>query len=493
MVEALQKIKNVIERSAVKPYFVFAVCFAAFIFHCLAWDLVGILSFAVIGGLFFVWLDDVRPAFTLVFTAVFIVSTQNSFGYGDRSDYYLTAPVLPLIIAAFIYVVSCMAVRCVKRKYNFLTAKSFMPILILSVSMILSGVGNVNENKFFESVLYALTAVFSYLGIYLLFSGVIDSTDWIFEYFSTLFTAICILIAAEICFVYILNVLPPFEFLPDNWKACMTGGDFVGWKERIITGWGVSNIAGELVIMLLPFIFYKMLKTKKIVVYELIALFTFMAAVLTLSRNAVLFGVILLVALSIFALKKLNGFQRKTFIKTMCAFFAVVFVALIMLAVVSSFVDIFKNFFDLLTLFSLNGRSTLWETAIEYFKQSPIFGGGYAKVLYGGTSTTVFYQVLFHNFVFQAVGSGGIVGISALVVFMARLIKVFFFNKYENKFFTVCFVLAFAGMSCFDIIYFVPYSVMFLIAVIVIAEKTSMLGHSEEKIRGGNILDKRLG
>lgn len=141
---------------------------------------------------------------------------------------------------------------------------------------------------------------------------------------------------------------------------------------------------------------------------------------------------------------------------------------------------IFKRFIDLITQkreFS-TGREKLWAVAARYFGENPIFGGGFAKAFYdeaiafehaGGGN---FFQTLFHNFIFQAAGSGGIVGLITLGYFAYRCVRVFCLGKYENKLYLVCFALAFAGMACFDIIYFIPHSAAFFVFALVIAEKS---------------------
>ena len=476
-------IKNKTEYFATKPAFVFIVCTVAFVFHAFAFDLAGIMTFAIAGGLCYIIFDDVRPALTFSFTAVFIVSTQNSPGYGNWSDYYFKPQILtPLIVsAAFLFL--CMTVRCILRRKNFLTAKSLIPVAVFSFSMLLSGIGNVSENHYAESVLYALYAVLTYLGLYILFSGAVDRGEGLFDYAATLFSGICLLIAMEIFYVYILNSFQPFGFLPENWKQCMRGGVFTaGWKGLLITGWGVSNVAGEMTVMLLPFVFYKLLKTKEVAVYELIALLSMLAGVLSLSRNAVLFGGILFVGFMIYAFIKTD--KKLVFGITFAAFIAAAVVVGIILAKNSSFFAIFKRFIDLITQkreFS-TGREKLWAVAARYFGENPIFGGGFAKAFYddaiafehaGGGN---FFQTLFHNFIFQAAGSGGIVGLITLGYFAYRCVRVFCLGKYENKLYLVCFALAFAGMACFDIIYFIPHSAAFFVFALVIAEKSISKG-----------------
>ena len=471
-------VKNKIEYFATKPAFVFIVCLVAFVFHAFAFDLAGIMLFAIAGGLCYILLGDVRPALTLTFTVVFIVSTQNSPGYGNWSDYYFKPQILtPLIISAA-FLVLCMVIRCIIRRKNFLTAKSLIPIAVFSLSMLLSGIGNTSENHYTESVIYALYAVLTYLGLYVLFSGAVDGFEGLFDYAATLFSGICILIAAEIFYVYILNSFQPFEWLPENWRRCMRGGVFTsGWKGLLITGWGVSNVAGEMTVMLLPFVFYKLLKTKKIIVYELIAMLSMLAGVLSLSRNAVLFGGILFVGFMIYSFVKID--KKLVFGITFLSFIAAAVAVGVILAKNSSFFAIFKRFIDLITNkreFS-TGRETLWAVAAKYFRESPIFGGGFAKAFYDETVAFEhagggnFYQTLFHNFLFQAAGSSGIVGLIALGYFAYRCVKVFCLAKYENKLYLVCFALAFIGMACFDIIYFIPHSAAFFVFALAVAEK----------------------
>lgn len=479
-------IKNKIEYFATKPVFVFIVCLVAFIFHALAFDLAGIMLFAIAGGICYVVLRDVRPALTLTFTAVFIVSTQNSPGYGNWSDYYFKPQILtPLIISAA-FLVLCMVIRCIIKRKNFLTAKSLIPVAVFSLSMLLSGIGNVSENHYAESLLYAFYAVLTYLGLYVLFSGAVDGFEGLFDYVATLFSGICLLIAAEIFYVYILNSFQPFGFLPENWRHCMRGGVFTaGWKGLLVTGWGVSNVAGEMTVMLLPFVFYKLLKTKKIVVYELIAMLSMLAGVLSLSRNAVLFGGILFVGFAIYSFIKTD--KKLVFGITFLSFVAATVVIGVILAKNSSFFEIFKRFIDLITNrrdFS-TGREKLWAVAAKYFRESPIFGGGFAKAFYdeavafehaGGGN---FYQTLFHNFLFQAAGSSGLAGLIALGYFVYRCVKVFCLSKYENKLYLVCFALAFTGMACFDIIYFIPYSAAFFVFALAVAEKSVTIGNNK--------------
>ncbi len=485
MKDTILQMKKKFEDFVKKPYYIYVVCLAALFFHVFALDRVGIMLFAVLGGLFFLFLDDPRAGFTVAFTAVFIVSTQNSPGYGTGENYYAKPEVLYPIACAAAFMVACMTARSIIRRENLKSAKSFIPIAVLSLSFLLSGVGDPKANSYGESVIYAFFGVVSYLGLYFIFSGCFDKVDGLFDYFANLMVAIGLLVSFEVLFVYVLNVCKPLDFLPDNWKACMTGGNFDStWKGRIITGWGVSNVSGEIIAMTFPFFFYKILRSNRTTSYLLAVFFAATAVLFTLSRNAMLFGGALFVALFVYAIVKSP--RKKVFFYAFAIYFTIGLVACIILVRktdINEVIDVIGELY-IKKGHTLSGRDTLWKTAVRYFKENPLFGGGFAKSLhddaahYGGSANT-FFQTLFHNFVFQAIGSGGLMGIASTAFLFASLVRSFAKN-YEGKFYVVCFAIIFALMSLFDTIYYIPYTAMFLVFALAVSEKT-IKSESEEE------------
>ena len=219
MLESIVKIRDKIEKFALKPSFVFVVCLIAFIFHALAWDVAGLLIFAFCGGLFFVFFDDCRPALTVLFFTIFVVSTQNSTGFPPESgtniyfrpDYYLRkSTIIPLVFGGC-FLFGCIIFRCIKRRENFLTAESLVPLAAVSLSLVLSGVLSAKQYHYGESLLFSLIGVVSYLGLYAVLSGVTDCFDGLLDFAMTLFSGVTLIISLEIIYVYFLNMLPPFE------------------------------------------------------------------------------------------------------------------------------------------------------------------------------------------------------------------------------------------------------------------------------------------
>ena len=480
MKEAVLKVCEKTEELLCKPQYIYIVCLAAFIFHVFALDLIGIMTFAIPGGLLLVLLDDARPGFTLIFTTVFIVSTQNSPGYGVGDEYYAKPEILYPLIVTLGFVILCMAIRTVIKRKNLLDGKSYIPFALLSVVMVLSGLGHPEQNFYKESLIYAAFGVFSYLVLYVLFTGCIDRFEGLFDYVATLMTALCLLISLEVLFVYVLNMLPPFEGLPANWKRYMTKGEFnANWKNIIITGWGVSNVAGELLVMTAPFVFYKMLHgdDKHSVLYALVVFFSATMIMFTLSRNAMLFGGVLYVVLAAYTFIKTD--KKKTYA---CCFGGYLAFLLILSIVMLGQTDI-NNVIDYIgeiLAFGVvgggglkwHGRDKLIRLAVDFFREDIWLGGGFAKSLHVGpyAGKPTFFQALFHNFVFQAVGSGGILGIISMLVFVGFAVKTFS-GKYENNIFMLAFAVSFGLMALFDTIYYIPYTVMFLVLMIAVTEK----------------------
>ena len=267
------------------------------------------------------------------------------------------------------------------------------------------------------------------------------------------------------------------------------GGTFDGkWKDKIIFGWGVSNIAGELMVFFMPFVMYKIEHSKKgYNLYHAIALFSMTMLVFTLNRAGLLFGVPMFVVLWIRLLVKT---QHKNSILLMVAiYFSIALVMLIALTSSTEFSKIFTYFREMIEdagekTVSLSSRDKLWAQAWNFFKKSPIFGEGYASSFHAPISPNkaTMFQTLTHNFFMQAVGSGGVVGVLTMAFYVFSLAKLFL-KKYEHKFHVICFAILYFCISLFDTTYFITYSVMFLMLVVAMTEK---LVAKKEKEDGKN-------
>lgn len=480
MREKFLDIRNKIERFAAKPAYVFIVCMIAFLFHALAWDAAGLVIFAVTGGLFLVIFDDPRPALAVIFCTVFVISTQNSNGhYNDEIVYFFKPNILITLIVAGAFLFACMMIRCVKNRKNLLSMKFIIPFAIFAVTIFFSGINNVVKYDFGRNLIFVFGQIASYLGFYVVFSCIVDDVDNLHDYIATLIAGIAFLNILEVLYVYFLNMLPPFEWLPESWRRCMRNGYFFEdtrhWKTHIVTGCGVSNTIGALLALCLPSIFYKIDNSGKWVRYEILAFAVVATIVITFSRTALAVAVVFFVILTVRTL--INAKDKTKRIIFLCITGGIV-VTIIVAGIVLIIAK--PNIFELFLPRNLVmwDRFELWGEGLKMFKESPIFGVGYAYPTSNEYLMTYFqaaksmYRALLHNFLVQSLASSGIVGTLGLIVAVVWIMKTLVKEKYEGKFYILCFVFGFIVVTLLDIMYGVPYYVMFLILMIVIAEKS---------------------
>ena len=470
--KSVENLRAKVENFCNKEIFPFIVVAIAFLFHVFALDLVGIITFALFATVTILCFKDCRSGLVAICSAVFTVSIKNGPGYTTGEDYYGKKEVLIPILCVGALLVLAMIIRAIKNRKNFTASKMLLATGILAVSFVVAGIGS---QYYSESVIFGLLMGLSYVALYVLFTGCLDKTENLFGYIATVLTAICLLIAVQVVEVYALHLAK--------------GGSFDGkWKDKIIFGWGVSNIAGELMVFFMPFVMYKIEQSKKYYnFYHAIALFSMTMLVFTLNRAGLLFGVPMFVILWIRLLVKTQ--HKNAILLMVVVYFSIALVMLIVLTSSTEFSKIFMYFRELIKdvgekTVSLSSRDKLWAQAWDFFKKSPILGEGYASSFHAPISPNkvTMFQTLAHNFFMQAVGSGGVVGVLAMAFYILSLAKLFL-KKYENKLFIICFAILYFCISLFDTTYFITYSVMFLMLVVAMTEK---LVAKKEKENGKN-------
>lgn len=438
-------------------YYIAAVGFLTMLFHVFAWDLAGLLLFLGLTSLALLFVDEYRAWLTLFANAVFIVSTQNSPGYGDGSNYYTTPGVLIPLVIAVVVTVLCMVYRTIKERKNLKSCKLMLPLIVLCAAMFLSGVG---KPYYGDGLIAVVLMAVSFLGVYVVFSATVKSDDGLFDYICTLLTEIAFVVALEIAFVYVLNIAQDGSF----------DGD---WKSKIVTGWGVSNVSGELVAFLLPFAFMKAERSKHAEAFGLIALFSATMIVFTLSRTGMLIGFPVTVVFMVNTMFNRKS-ERKRLVLTFVGYLSFLLVIFIALIGYTEFNDVFKYFetaFFRGGHIADSGRFRIWKLRWEYFLSSPINGVGFAKEFCEGANRGgLIFAGFAHNFVMEVISSSGIIGVLATGYFIYALIKAFIV-KSEARFFTVAFLIAYAAVGLLDITYGIPYCIWFLMLVTVTVEK----------------------
>ena len=94
------------------PLFLFAV---VLITHCLALDIVGFIVTVLCFFVATILCEDLRPAVPFILMFPYVVSTQNSPGYGF-SNYYANPIILGIIVALGVLVILALVLRAILRK-----------------------------------------------------------------------------------------------------------------------------------------------------------------------------------------------------------------------------------------------------------------------------------------------------------------------------------------------------------------------------------------
>jgi O-antigen ligase len=178
------------------------------------------------------------------------------------------------------------------------------------------------------------------------------------------------------------------------------------WKYKIVLGWGISNTIGEFIVVFMPAVFYLIHKEKRGYLYYILLAVAYIAVLLTLSRNALLFGT-LTIGVGILA-NCFIGRHKKTHRYVVLSVMLIAVLMLCVLLFIGKFKGLFTFFIE--NGFSDRGRFKMWRDYVAYFKKSPIVGAGFAEFrdLYYNKWVDTAWQA--HNTPIQVLGSTGLVG-----------------------------------------------------------------------------------
>jgi hypothetical protein len=222
--------------------------------------------------------------------------------------------------------------------------------------------------------------------------------------------------AEELCkyFVYVAGVLAAILILEVlhlyvAYDDVIVNGTIK--KGAIDFGWGISNTCGNCLTVLVPICFLGVIKSKYHYVYFTLATLSYVAAVLTLCRNAVLFGSMFYIACVILCC--IFGERKKTyrFVAIGILAFLIVLELLFSKQVQTLFANMIAHGLD------DNGRYPLWKAAFDGFLEHPIFGNGFHSFVPEVSRYASFIPFLAHNTVLELAYSMGAFGLVAYGIY----------------------------------------------------------------------------
>ena len=386
------------------------ICALIFAGHALGIEVFLLPVVVILGSLSFWVCDSIRPLFVPLCTFLFSFSKGNSLFGPVSSDYYVTGwrivAFVLLIILAFVSL--CAFIARHKLFTRIFTRKTplLFSLIILSVAFMLNGAGSEKWNS--GNLVYASFQVVAFLVVFVLsYHGFSDDEDAeeLAEYFSYITMLFTILLALEMLLLY---VVPP---------GVMIDGEVKKWK--IVFGWGVSNNAGSYISVLIPMNFYGAYKSKHPIWYTLSAVAAYVAAILTLSRNALICST---VAFFVCFLLLCFAGKRKVLFRFM------------LLGIVICAVIVSLNYHTIISKalasyasqgFDDTGRFDIWLSSIKQFFEAPLFGNGFHSGLDTGNQTAGFIPAMAHNTILQLLYSMGIFGFLAYAFYRYRTVLLF--------------------------------------------------------------------
>lgn len=399
-----------------------------------------------------------KPILPFMLTVIFQVNIKHSPGIPTWSSYYFETPKLiilailvALLVGSLVYFIIKNTVPKIRRD-AFRKLPLFPSVIILAAAFLLNGLFSSEWRP--SSLIYGFIQAFIYsVFFYIIYYGFED------EDVSALLDSLSY-IAALVAAVLIGEMI--FMFL--TYDSIFANGSLV--KEEINLGWGIWNPIGFCLTVTIPMQMRGAMKLKYPFVYLTSALLTWIFAILTLSRNALIFASLAIAASMIIAC--FVGERKRLFriITAVGVLLAVAAVALLWDKISTTLIDLINRGF------SDNGRYELWSIGINNFLSAPVFGTGFFG--YGETDVfmvATFIPTLAHNTLVEMLSAAGIVGILAYLYYRASTAILFIKNFSYEKLMLLLPILLTLGMSLIDNFVFHFYtSFWYLICLAVVCK-----------------------
>ncbi len=403
------------------------------------------------------WLSDSpRPFLTLAFFFVFQVPLLHSPSFPYYSTYYFDTGKIVIIGILAVALVLSLIVYSVRTRMFSTVRKTgsplFVPLLLLGAVFLLNGVGS--SEYILENVIIGVVQllVWVYFYFFLLAGFQKEKHDSLLNYLLECVFIQAWIILSEILLLFVEN------------PAAMTDG--VIDRSVFNFGWGTCNACGVCLTVLIPLCFYCFLQGK----YRLFSLFTavlcYLGSILTLSRNALLFGTLAVIGCFIVSISKKYKNHRKFF---------KIFTVIDILIVVALLIFFREPIHDLFVCIlergtESNGRIEIWRSAITSFTESPVFGKGFFGVQPELMAYVDFFPNFVHNTPLQFLGSAGAVGLLIYLFYRYRTARVLLQRKTLLRLCMTISICVFLGESLLDVFPFMIYPTFLYSALLAYAE-----------------------
>lgn len=371
------------------PLYPFLTAIMTLICHRFGWDMTLIAYFAVTGCFVALFMDDTAPVFTVFLFMNVVVSAQNApTGYGIDREYYVRH--LPGIIVC---IAISLLVTLFRMGVNLATGRtklgiSFYAVVLFSASLLLNGVGYEEYVK--KNLMYAF-----FLAILLVFGFVFGAgmkgDERSFRCIAYAFVFLGLFMLVELCERYASVEELKFDLV----YLRSLGFNY---------GWGSRNTMGMLFCLTIPTTAYLAAKERCGWLFYALDYVFLCAAVMTFSRQAMIFAPVALLASTVVLL--IVSKYRFIDLSILVAFCVAAFVFYKCNEEVLR--EDFQKIFE--TIFTGGDRLPIYQLGWENFLTHPWFGVGFFTELPSFSSVESILPQMYHNTVIQILASCGAVG-----------------------------------------------------------------------------------
>ncbi len=449
-----------------KIYPIVIACLVA-LGHVTATEFYLVIPFLVLACGALIICDSTKPLLMPMAVFIYQLPLKHSPGWPTNSGYYFEGARLVILLLLTVITLTALMYRfviCVKEGMRRDTPM-LLPLSLLCAAFLLNGVFSSGWHwagllvGFIEAFVYFFTFYIFYLGL----RG--ESKDGLVEYFCYITLLIAAVIVAEMAFMFM------------TYDGIIVDGSIV--KTKVNLGWGIWNPIGFSLTVLIPMLVFGAMKMRYPAVYVVASVITYLCAALTMSRNALIFATLALIAS--YVIGCFAGARKLMFRIITLAGAAVVLVAAVVMwdKIAGIFATVMEQGFD------NNGRFDLWRAGIESFTSAPVFGKGFCST---GTGSDIasFIPTMAHNTVVQVLAAMGIFGMAAYAYYRAHSLVPFIARPTLEKSMLLMPMLITVGMSLLDNFVFYVYTVFYYAMAMAIAfviydsQKAELESKSEE-------------
>ncbi len=414
--------------------------------YILKTEVLGVCSSLFIACIGVIISKDLKPIIPLLLGFIMFIPRRDGFNSGSTQYIEYILKHIPYIIVLSCFLIFSFVFHFVVwgQIKNIFTKPTKLLLYSLPFAILICLNGIFYKDYNINNLIFALITVFCLVGLYIIFVNNLTYEQKTIDFFFKCCACLAVVFIGE--FIYVCCTQP-----------IIIDGKI--HKSAINLGWANTNGYGNYGCYLIPAIFYLAYKGKKAyqtIIYYILGVLTYLFAVFSLSRNAILTSSLITAFILVFMCFK--GKNKNLCFKLLIGTFAFFMLSnIVYLILVYGFKIEIRLFEDVVTMgINDNGRFKLWKDAFNAFLQNPIFGQGFYGCEF--ESWTGFIPGMYHNTVFQLLGTCGILTFIAYLVYRYKTIKVVFYKINDEKIFLglMIFVLIFSSLLDNLIFYFYP-------------------------------------